>query len=167
MFDILQLILSSGRTGLLYKDLVQEKKLAVNAAVVSTYPAGRYTNQFVFFVLPAAGHTVDENEKALDALLLKFVSAPVDLDTLKRAQTKARAAVIRRLGDNAGLASLLTAYAGSFGDWRNMFTSLEDYDKVTVADVQRVALKYLTARPRTVAYIRTRPQIAPGPGGRQ
>ncbi|SPE24288.1 Peptidase M16 domain protein [Candidatus Sulfopaludibacter sp. SbA3] len=168
VFDIMQLILSSGRTGLLYKDLVQEKRLAVQAVAVATFPDGRYPNDFVFFLVPAAGRTVDENQKALDDVLLKFESTAVDAETLNRAKAKARALVIRRLGDNAGLANLLTSYYANYGDWRKLFTAIDDLNRVTAADVQRVALKYLAGRPRTVAYIRTQIPLQSGPrrGGR-
>jgi len=49
VFDVISLVLSSARTGLLYKDLVQEKKIALVAQASSTYPGGRYPNLFVFF----------------------------------------------------------------------------------------------------------------------
>jgi predicted Zn-dependent peptidase len=159
VLDCVQLILSTGRTGLLYKDLVEDKKLAFQAQAVATYPDGRYPNVFVFFLVPMVGHTVDENEKELDSLLVKFGAARVDDETLNRAKTKAHAIVIRRLGDNAGLANLLTSYYANYGDWRKLFTSVDDLDKVTAADVQRVVVKYLIARPHTVAYIRTQPQV--------
>jgi predicted Zn-dependent peptidase len=170
VFDVMQLILSSGRTSLLYKDLVQDKKIAIQAQAGATFPDGRYPNEFVFFLVPAVGRTVEENQKALDDLLTKFEATKVDDETLNRAKTKARAGVVRRLADNAGLANLLTAYHATYGDWRKMFTSIDDLNKVTAADVQRVAIKYLAGTHRTVAYIRT--QAPPNstvrrPGGRQ
>ncbi len=164
VFDVLQLILSDGRTGLLYQDLVQQQRLAVNAQAYGTFPEGRYPNEFVFILAPALNHTVEENQKALDALLLRFAAKQVDAETLNRAKTKARSIVIRRLADNAGLASLLATYYVNYGDWRKLFTSVEDIGKVSASDVQRVALKYLIARPRTVAYIRTR-ITPPAPAG--
>ena len=67
-------------------------------------------------------------------------------------KTKVRAGLIRRLGSNAGLASVLTVYYATYGDWRKLFTSLDDLNKVTADDVQRVALKYFDPASRTVAY---------------
>ena len=139
VFDVLRLILSGGRTGLLYQDLVQDKQIALAAQAVATYPGGRYPNLFLFFLVPAMGHTVEENEKALDDLLAEFESHPVDEVALARAKTQARASVIRRLANNAGLASLLTEYYMTYGDWRKLFTSIDELNKVTAADVERVA----------------------------
>ncbi len=152
VFDITSEILSSGRTGLMYEDLVRDKKLALAAQAADTFPDGRYPNLFIFFVAPALGHTVDENEKALDDLLERFKAQKVDQETLARERTKARAAVIRRLDNNSGLASLLASYYASYGDWRKLFTTLDEYDKVTAEDVQRVAKEYFIPRNRTVSY---------------
>ena len=67
-------------------------------------------------------------------------------------KTKLRADLIRKLASNSGLASEMCSYAANFGDWRKLFTQLEEYDKVTAEDVQRVARTYLIPDHRTVAY---------------
>lgn len=160
VFDLMAMILSSGRTGLLYKEMVQEKRISVAAQAVGTYPDGRYPNLFLFFLAPAVGHTVEENQKALDDLLARFTASKVDAEALARAKTKARAGVIRRLDSNSGLASLLTMYYAAYGDWRKLFTSLDDLNRVTAEDIQRVARRYFDARSRTVAYL-AQPGAAP------
>jgi predicted Zn-dependent peptidase len=164
VFDVIQMILSSGRTGLLYKDMVQEKRLSLQAQAVATFPDARYPNLFIFFLVPAQGHTVDDNQKALDDLLARFEAQPVDAESLARVKTKVRAGLIRRLASNAGLASALTAYYATYGDWRKLFTSLDDLNKVTAEDVQRVAVKYFAPSSRTVAYTVA---AAPAAGGRK
>ena len=160
VFDVIQLVLSHGRTGLLYKDLVQDKKIALAAQAISNYPGSRYPNLFTFVLVPALGHTVEENQKAFEELLARFTAQPVDAASLARAKTQARAGVIRRLANNAGLAELLTSYSANYGDWRKLFTSLDDLNKVTTLDVQRVALHYFVTPSRTTAYT-----AAPPAGG--
>jgi predicted Zn-dependent peptidase len=152
VFDLISEILSGGRTGLLYQVLVRDKKLALEAETSDTFPDGRYPNLFLFFLTPALGHTVEENQKALEEVLDAFKAQKVDSQTLARVKLKARAAVIRRLDNNQGLASLLTANYAAYGDWRKLFTSLDDLDKVTAEDVQRVARQYLLTPSRTAAY---------------
>ena len=91
----------------------------------------------------------------------------MDEQTLARVKTKARAAVIRRLDNNAGLAALLVANQAAYGDWRKLFTDLDELDKVTADDVQRVARKYFLMPSRTVAYTTPAgPPAAADPGGR-
>jgi predicted Zn-dependent peptidase len=92
----------------------------------------------------------------------------MDNETLARVKTKARAEVIRRLASNPGLASLLTSYYAGYGDWRKLFTSLDDLDRVTADDVQRVARKYLVVGSRTIAYTVSSPTTGGrSRGGRQ
>jgi predicted Zn-dependent peptidase len=152
VFDMIQFILSSGRTGMLYKEMVEEKRISRVAQGLATFPDGRYPNLFVFFLAPSQGHTVDENQKALDDLLARFKATPVDAETLQRAKTQARANVIRLLGSNNGLARLLALSYAGYGDWRKLFTSLDDFNRVTAGDVQRVAQKYFIPANRTIAY---------------
>jgi predicted Zn-dependent peptidase len=152
VYQVISLILSGGRTGLLYKELVQEKKIALAAEASPAYPASRYPNLFVIFVAPAVGHTVEENQKALEDLLARFVAQKIDDETLQRVKTQARASLIRRLDSNAGLASSLAADYGSYGDWRKLFTQIDDLNKVTAEDVARVAHSCFAAQRRTVAF---------------
>jgi zinc protease len=46
----------------------------------------------------------------------------------------------------------LCSYYVNYGDWRKLFTELDDFNKVTAEDVQRVAKTYLVQDHRTVAY---------------
>ena len=168
VFDLLSLVLSSGRTSIMYKDMVEDRRIALAAASDSTFPDGRYPNLFLFFMAPTMGHTVEEDQKALDELLVKFEATKVDAETLARVRAKARAAVIRRLDSNAELASLLTTFYAAYGDWRKLFTSLDEYDRVTPEDLQRVARQYLVTAHRTIAFIQTAgpaPRAAAGAGG--
>jgi predicted Zn-dependent peptidase len=142
VFDVIQLILSNGHTGLLYKEMVEDKRLSATAQAAATFPNGRYPNLFVFFLVPSPGHTVEENEKGLDDLLARFKAGPVDEETLQRAKTQAKAGALRGLSGNSGLAKRMALYYASYGDWRKMFISLDQLSKVTAEDVERVAQRY-------------------------
>ena len=152
-FDVLDGIVSGGRTGMIYKELIRDKQVALQAQTVTNYPASRYPNLFLFFTVPNQGKTVEENEKAWYEIVEKLKATPVDEITLKRVKTKMRTGLISQLDDNAGLAAELAQYHATYGNWRKMFTALEDIEKVTAADVQRVAKTYLVEKSRTVAWI--------------
>jgi predicted Zn-dependent peptidase len=77
----------------------------------------------------------------------------VDPATLARAKAQARANVLRRLNDNAGIAQLLAGFAADHGDWRKLFASLGAYSKVSAAQVQIAALKYFVPARRTSVYL--------------
>jgi predicted Zn-dependent peptidase len=95
---------------------------------------------------------VEENEKAVDAIIARIKTEKVEAASLQRVKTKLRAALIRKLDNNSGLAREMCFYEANFGDWRRIFTELDDYNKITADDVQRVAKTYLVENSRTVAY---------------
>jgi predicted Zn-dependent peptidase len=151
VFDVVQSILSGGRTSVLYRDLVRDKQIALAAGADATVPGGKYPGLFMFYLVPAPGHTLAENEKEFDAVLANFQKDKVDEAALARVKTKTRAGLIAQLDSNAGLAQLLALYYVNYGDWRKLFTSIDDIDKVTAEDVQRVARQYFIPQNRTVA----------------
>ena len=152
VFDVLGEILAGERTGLLYKDLVRDKRIALGAFAQPSFPGGKYPNLFLFFLVPNQGHTVEENEKACYDIIEKLKTQKVDEGTLNRIRTKVRAALIHRMDSNSGMAEALTSYHVNYGDWRKMFTEIDELNKVTADDVQRVAKQYLMAEDRTVVY---------------
>ncbi|HEX5226381.1 MAG TPA: hypothetical protein VFW44_01670, partial [Bryobacteraceae bacterium] len=119
-------------------------------------------NLFIFFMVPNQGHTVEENEKACYQIIERLKTDKVTDDTLQRIKTKVRAALIRRLDSNSGMAEALTFYHVNYGDWRKLFTNIDDTEKVTADDVMRVAKQYLVPETRTVVYT-VQPKGAPAP----
>jgi len=150
--DVLTELLSGGRTGTMYKELVRDKQMALAAQAISEYPGSKYPSLFLFFMVPNAGHTLEENEKAVYDIIERTKTQPSDAAALQRVKTKLRAGLIEGLASNTGLAETLASYQASYGDWRKVFTELDEYNKVTAADVQRVAKKYLIETSRTVAW---------------
>ncbi len=150
--DVLSEVLSGGRTGIIYKELVRDKKMALAAQSIATFPGGKYPSLYLFFVIPSTGRSLDENEKAVYEIIERVKKEKVDAAAIDRVKTKLRADLIRKLDSNSGLASEMCSYSVNYGDWRKLFTQLEDYNKITADDVQRVAKTYLTQTARTVAY---------------
>ncbi len=97
VFDVLNEILSGERTGLLYKELVRDQKIALAASTQASFPGGKYPNLFLFFLVPNMGHTVEENEKASYKIIERVKTDKVDEGTLNRIKTKVRADLIHRL----------------------------------------------------------------------
>jgi predicted Zn-dependent peptidase len=132
--------------------MVRDKQMALGAGAQSTFPGGKYPNLFMFYSAPSQGRSVEENEKEIYSIIENVRTNKVDDTTLKRVKTKLRADLIRKLASNSGLAEELCTYWVAYGDWRRLFTELEDYEKITAEDVLRVAKTYLVPEHRTVAY---------------
>ncbi|HUA19340.1 MAG TPA: pitrilysin family protein [Bryobacteraceae bacterium] len=167
VFDVLGEVLAGERTGLLYTELVRDKKIALGAFAQPSFPGGKYPNLFLFFLVPNRGHTIEENEKACYQIIEHLKTDQITEQTLRRIKTKVRAALIRSLDSNAGMAQALTSYYVNYGDWRKLFTSIDDIDQVTADDVERVARKYLIEETRTVAYTVQPPAPAKAKGAGQ
>ena len=77
-------------------------------------------------------------------------------------KTRTRADLLRGLADNQGLANDLAEYQTRYGDWRELFLQLDKVDKVTKADIRRVANKIFIESNRTEAWTETdAPTAAP------
>jgi predicted Zn-dependent peptidase len=151
--EVVSEIVGVGRTSRLYKSLIKEQKIAVSASA-GLNPT-KYPSLFMFYVVPAKGHTTQECEQAVYAQIEKLQTEPVSPEELKKAKTRSRASVIRELDSNSGLAAELTFCEVVMGDWRNLFKELDKIEQVTAADVQRVAQTYFTKKNRTVGVIET------------
>ena len=80
-------------------------------------------------------------------------------------KTRTKADLIRGLASNEGLAEQLAIYQTRYGDWRELFRYLDRVDKVTKADIRRVANQVFQDNNRTVGIIETQTASSqPGPG---
>jgi len=155
--DVLATILGDPQTGWLRRELVEEKEIAQSAEALSDFPAARFVNLFVVSVTPSKDHTVEENQKAIDEMVARLQSRPIDDATLARVKNVLRGRFVRLLASNRDLAALLPIFYVNYGDCRRLFVVGEAYSRVSAADVQRVALEYLIPAHRTVAYLTSTP----------
>jgi predicted Zn-dependent peptidase len=152
VFDAIQLMLGHGRGALLTARLVEEKHVAAAAQAIATFPDGKGPNLFIFLLTPAPGHTVDENRQELEDAIQRFKGTAIDAQALERAKALGRAGLLRIMSGNSEMATLLALHYANYGDWRKLFTNLDELDKVTADQVGRVANRYFVATGRTTAY---------------
>jgi predicted Zn-dependent peptidase len=87
--------------------------------------------------------------------LEKLKTQDVSDAELQSVKTRAKADLIRGLADNQGLALQLGLNQARFGDWRELFRQIDRIDKVTAADIRRVAGKTFVEENRTVSMLET------------
>jgi len=156
VYDAISDLMTSGRTSRLYRSLVRDKKIAAQAAGFSGFPGNKYPNLFVFFAVPTPGKTTAEIGAAIHAEIERLKNEDVSDAELAMIKTRAKANLIRQLNSNGGLAQQLATMESLFGDWRELFRQVDRLDKVTKADIRRVANATFTAPNRTVARIETK-----------
>ncbi|HXU32246.1 MAG TPA: pitrilysin family protein [Thermoanaerobaculia bacterium] len=162
-WDVLDLVLSSGRASRLYRSLVRDKKLAVSVSTFSGIPGAKYPHLWGVFVVPAQGAALDKVRDAVRVELDRLKSGDLADAELARAKRRVRATLVRDLQSNEGLARQLADYQRFFGDWRETFRYLDRVDAVTKADVQRIATAAFVDSHRTVGEVIRDEQPAPGP----
>lgn len=153
--DALVDYLGQGRTSLLYKNLVKEKKIAMQVAAFAGFPGDKYPALLGAFAMAASGHTNEECETEIFKEVEKLKDELISEEDLTKIKARTKASLINQLDDNQGLALQLAGYQVFWGDWRELFQELDRINAVTVEDVQRVAKKYLTKKNRVVGMINT------------
>ncbi|NTU51484.1 MAG: insulinase family protein, partial [Candidatus Aminicenantes bacterium] len=151
--SVLAYILTTGRTSRIYKDLIQDKQLAVSVSASAASPGARYPNLFMFNAVPRFPHTLEEVEKAVLEHVEKVKAEPVSEQELQKVKNNIEAQYIRSMASNFGIASTLVRYQLLFGDWRLFKAYRELITSVTAADIMAFAKTYLTPENRTVAYL--------------
>lgn len=154
VFDVIEALLSKGRTSRLHRAVVQGKQIAEEVSAVNGMPGARYANLFMITGTPRHPHGADELEEAVYGELEKLKKEPVKKQELEKIVNQLRAEFIRELNSNAGLASRLSYYEIIAGDYRYMTRYIEMIEKVTPKDIMEAAKKYLIEENRTVAVLR-------------
>ena len=99
------------------------------------------------------GHTPEEVATAIHAEIDRLKKEDITDDELKMVKTRAKANLLRSLDDNEGLATNLALYQTLYGDWRELFRTVDRINAVSKADIRRVAGQVFVPTNRTVGII--------------
>lgn len=154
VFEVLETLLTKGRTSRLYAKLVLDGQIAESVSAYNGLPASRYPNLFAFFAAPRHPHTNDELIAAIFQEIENLKTQLVTDEELTRAKNQMKMAYLKGLNTNSDLASTLSYYELLLGDYRYFSRYTQQIDKITAADIQRAAVKYLTTQNRTVAVLK-------------
>jgi zinc protease len=153
-------ILSGGESSRLYRKLVYEDQIAVQAS-----GAGNFTedpNLFFAIAVMNQGHTAEEGEKAIRAVLDQIKITPVSAEELQKAKNQEISEFILARETVQSKADAVGRYAVIGKNPELINSDLANYIKVTEADIQRVARQYWTNSTSTVLLIE--PPKSPAPG---
>lgn len=151
--EALSAYLGSGRTSVLYKKLVKEKKSAVQVSAMVGFPAAKYPSLFGVYCIPSNERTNAENEADALTEIDRVRNELIPEEELEKIKAKAKAGFINGLESNSGLAEQLVYYQLTMGNWRELFKELDRFNALTTEDIMRVAKQYLDPNKRFVAYI--------------
>ncbi len=153
--DALLDYLAIGRTSLLYKKLVKEKKMVQQASGLTGFPGEKYPGMILLYALPAPKVSNADCEAEILAEVERMKEELIPDDEVEKIKARAKAQFVNGLSNNIGMGFQLAAYQTYWGDWREMFNELNRINEVTAEDIKRVANTYLTAKNRTVIMMNT------------
>jgi zinc protease len=150
--QLLNSILAEGNSSRLYKALVDEQQLATS--VFSYVPESFDPNLFYIGASASKPDNEAELEAAIHEVLAAFIAEGPSERELQKAKNGKLMELYRSLETINGKANTLGTYELFFGDYRKMFGAPQEYQKVTAADIQRVATTYLTRHNRSVGIVK-------------
>jgi zinc protease len=143
--DVAAYVLAGDKNSRLYKRLVYDMQVAQDVSAFSN--GQRLDGGFQIVVTPKPGHTPAEMAKLVNEELQKLMRDGITDRELARAQNSTRVQFLDRIASDLGKADQLNFYNYFVGTPDYARQDAARYDKVTAADVKRVASTYL-AKPR-------------------
>ena len=153
VFDVLESILSKGRTSRLYNHLVTDLQIAKSVSASNGVPATRYPNLFTIFAQPRYPHTNAELEKLILQEIENIKNQSVTDEELIKAKNNIRMDYIKSLDSNSEIASILSYCEILLGDYRYFSEYLKNIEKVTAEDIRKAANTYFKKDNRTTAVL--------------
>jgi zinc protease len=152
--EMLDAILSSGKNARLYRALV-DQGLALSAEAGTDLH--RDLSLHMVYATMAPGATHARVEQALLAEIAKIKSDGVTVEEVERVKQQYVAAEAYKRDGTAAVARELNEWV-AIGDWTLYVTFPQQIDRVTAADVQRVAKQYLIEEQGTTGWFVPTPQ---------
>jgi zinc protease len=153
--EVLSTVLSGGRASRLYRHLVYERQLALEAG--GDYPYFSLDpSLFWFWATAMPGQTPETLEKELLAEMERLKSEPVTDEELQRAKNQIEASFVFQQDSVYRRASLLARFE-TIGGYRLLDAYVPRIRAVTAADLQRVARAYFPADRKNVGILLPRP----------
>lgn len=149
--DILANILAVGDSSRLNSSLIEEQQIASDVFVYM--PQSIDPNLFYIYGVAAK----DVSAKQLEQGIIKQVNNIMINGVTEKELTKVKNRKVvdfyRTMSTINGKANTLGTYELYFDDYTKLFSAPEEYNKVTVDDIQRVAKQYLRKANRTVGVL--------------
>jgi zinc protease len=149
--NLLVTILSRGESSRLYKKLVYDEQMCtqVSAGADEFIDPGLFT----IFAQMQQGKEVEDAEEEIYATIGDIAGNGVGEEELQKAKNIALADYVGEFETNQGIAGRLGYYDVVYGDYKKSLQVTGQYERVTVDDIRRAALKYLGAEKRTVVVL--------------
>mgnify|MGYP003635440196 CR=1 FL=1 len=149
--DVLNSILSNGKSSKLYSYLVDENQLATS--VFSYMPESFDPNLFYIYGVANQDVNASQLEAGMLSVLDDVMENGITAKELQKVKNQKLMEFYQTLETIDGKSNTLGTYELYFGDYKKMYTAPDAYEKVTLEDIKRVAKIYFTKKNRTVGVL--------------
>ena len=148
--DLMVSILSEGNSSRLYQNLVDQQ---IAQEVFGYLPMSFDPNLFYLMAVASPGVTAQQLEQSLVKEINKLAKDGVTAQELEKAKNFRLMQFWQEMETINGKANTVGTYEVYFGNYQQLFDAPKHYQKVTAADVKRVAQSYLKKSNRSVAVL--------------
>lgn len=144
--DLLSSILSDGKSSILYKKLVDEKKMALQ---IGAFNFGlKESGMYLLYGLPMQGFSMDDLVKEIDEEVEKLQNNLISEKDFEKLMNQYETQFVEKNSSAEGIGSSLATNYTMYGDANKINTELDEYRSITREDIRNVARKYLQSNTR-------------------
>ncbi|CAI8262483.1 MAG: putative zinc protease [Polaribacter sp. SA4-10] len=152
VLDMVSSYLSSGRSSILYKKLVDTKKMTLQVGAINLSQEDYGT--YVLYGLPQGETKLSDIVKEIDEEVVKMQTELISKKAYQKLQNKFENNFVNSNSSVDGIANSLARYNVLFGDTNLINTEIDIYRSITREEIRAVAKKYLNPNQRlTLEYL--------------
>lgn len=146
ILDMISTYLSDGKSSVLYKKLVDDKKMALQVSAFN-YSQEDYGTYFIYG-LPMGSATTETLVSEIDAEIVKLQNELISEKDFQKLQNKFENNYVSANASVEGIADNLATYYLLYGDINLINTEIDIYRSITREEIREVAKKYLNPNQR-------------------
>ncbi|MCG1034880.1 M16 family metallopeptidase [Polaribacter sargassicola] len=152
VLDMISSYLSTGKSSVLYKKLVDTKKIALQAGAINLSQEDYGT--YIIYGLPQGDNKLTDIVKEIDEEIVKLQTDLISEKTYQKLQNQFENQFVNSNSSVEGIANSLARYNVLYGDTNLINTEIDIYRSITREDIREVAKKYLNPNQRlTLEYL--------------
>jgi predicted Zn-dependent peptidase len=152
VLDMISSYLSTGRSSVLYKKLVDEKKMALQAGAINNSQEDYGT--YILFGLPQGDTKLEDLIAEIDEEIVKVQNELISEKDFQKLQNQFENNFVNSNSSVEGIANSLARYNVLYGDTNLINTEIDIYRSITREEIREVAKKYLNPNQRlTLEYL--------------
>ena len=148
VLDMISTYLSSGKSSVLYKKLVDNKKMALQAGAFNLSQEDYGT--YILFALPLGKTSLTDLVKEIDVEIAKIQTELISEKDFQKLQNQFENDFVNSNSSVEGIANSLARFNVLYGDTNLINTEIDIYRSITREEIRSVAKKYLNKNQRLV-----------------